>query len=353
MLLVGADLAKTLIPKGMLSVFHISCIMLILGKINIYVKLKPSSKKLSILMIKKILLSFFLCISHFSFAKNIALSFDDGLDPTTNPDAVLINNHILQTLKNENILAIVYPSISKIGGDDGLKIISEWGKQRHHIGNHGNLHLNLNKSDITLEQYLIDIEQGNQKFSNLQGFVPRYRFPYLKEGNTVEKRDGVRQWLKKHNYQSGAVSIDASDWYYNQLFIKYQKENDVNSLNKLKKAYISHLLNRAHYYDDLAVATLGRSPNHVLLLHVRAINSAWLKDIIQAFKSEGWSFIDTDTAYQDPIYKDQLEILPAGESIIWSIAKKQDVKGLRYPAEDAPYEYSNLEKFGLKISIEQ
>lgn len=301
-------------------------------------------------MIKKIVLSLCLCVSHVAFAQQIALSFDDGLDPANNPDACHINNDILNTLKQKRILAIVYPSVSKISTEKGLQMISEWGKQGHRIGNHGNLHLNLNKDDISLKNYLKDIEQGHQIFSTLPGFVPRYRFPFLKEGNTLEKREGVRQWLITHHYQSGTVSIDASDWYYNQLFLQYQQAQDQENLNKLKQAYLFHLLDRAQYYDNLAQQTLGRSPKHVLLLHVRAINASWLEDIIDLFKQQGWKFVDSDSAYQDSIYKIQPQTLPAGESILWNIAQIYGLESLRYPAEDAPYEYPNLKKFGLSVA---
>lgn len=301
-------------------------------------------------MLKTIILSLCLGVSNIAIAKSLALSFDDGLDPLTNPEARQINDDILSTLKKNRVHAIVYPSISKIGGKEGLDIISKWGREGHRIGNHGNLHLNLNKDEVNLSDYLKDMQQAHEAFSSLNGFVPRYRFPFLKEGNTQEKRDGVRKWIADHNYHSGAVSIDASDWYYNQLFLKYQQENDQSSLDKLKQAYIFHLLDRAKYYDDLAIQTLGRSPKHILLLHVRAINAAWLEDIIFSFNKQGWTLIDSDTAYQDPIYKIQPELLPAGESIVWNIAQIYGVKNLRYPAEDAPYEYSNLRKFGLSIT---
>lgn len=298
-------------------------------------------------MFKKIIFSFCIGLSNTAIAKSLAFSFDDGLDPSTHVEAQKINDDILSVLKQNKIHAIIYPNLSKIGDTEGLKIIANWGKQGHRIGNHGNLHLNLNKNEVNLSGYLEDMQQAHQVFSALDGFVPRYRFPFLKEGDTREKRDGVRKWLSHHSYQSGAVSIDASDWYYNQLFMKYQQENDQVSLNKLKKAYIFHLLDRAKYYDNLARQTLGRSPKHVLLLHVRAINAAWLEDIISSFKKQNWEFIDSDTAYQDAIYKIQPKLLPAGESILWSIAQIYGVKNLRYPAEDAVYEYANLEKNGL------
>lgn len=306
-------------------------------------------------MLNKILIRCFLVLCAVSTqinAKSVALSFDDGLDPSLDPNAQQINQQILKTLKHYKIKAILYPSLSKIGGNQGLSLVAKWGQHGHRIANHGNLHLNLNKSHVSLDAYLHDIQQGHDAFSTLDGFVARYRFPFLKEGDTLQKRDGVRGWIKAHRYQSGAVSIDASDWYYNQLFVKFQRNNDSQSLEKLKQAYIFHLLDRAKYYDGLALETLGRSPKHVLLLHVRAINAAWLKDVIEAFQHEGWQFIDSDSAYQDPLYAIEPQALPAGESILWNIAKIYAVPNLRYPAEDAAYEYAHLKNMGLDIQLQ-
>lgn len=151
-------------------------------------------------------------LSSTSWAKSLALSFDDGLNPAVDAHAGQINQQILATLQQHQLHAIVYPSLSKIGATAGFALIEQWGQHGHSIGNHGKLHLNLHHASVTLEQYLQDITDGHQAFSQLHGFVPRFRFPYLKEGNTAEKRAGVQAWLNQHQYQSGAVSIDASDF---------------------------------------------------------------------------------------------------------------------------------------------
>lgn len=109
------------------------------------------------------------------------------------------------------------------------------------------------------------------------------------------------------------------------------------------------MLARADYYDQLALRTLQRSPRHVLLLHVRAINAAWLGDILLAFQQQGWQWIDSEYAYRDPLYQIQLYSVPAGESILWRIAQVYGVASLRYPAEDSVYEIAELAKFGLMV----
>jgi len=40
-------------------------------------------------------------------------------------------------------------------------------------------------------------------------------------------------------------------------------------------------------------------------------------------------------------------MLPAGESIIWSIAKSKGDQSLRYPGEDGTYEDKRMKKLGI------
>ncbi len=281
-------------------------------------------------------------------AKQLSFSFDDGLNPDTNPDAIAINNALLAQLRQSNLQAIIYPSLIKLGGSAGLQLVAQWGMQGHAIGNHSEWHLSLNKADMSAADYIDGIAGAERQLQNLVGWTARYRFPFLKEGDTRQKRDAVRDWLNDRGYRSGAVSIDASDWFYNIRYLAYEKAGDTGSLVRLKKAYIRHLLDRAHYYDELGKKTLGYSPKHVILLHTNKINAQSLADIISAFKGHGWEWIDTEIAYADSLYKQQPDVIPAGESIIWSIAKKKGNTTLRYPAEDAPYELESLKRFGLK-----
>jgi peptidoglycan/xylan/chitin deacetylase (PgdA/CDA1 family) len=62
------------------------------------------------------------------------------------------------------------------------------GEQGHQIGNHSELHLNLNKDSVTSQQYIDGIQRAEHVFQPLKGWTARYRYPFLKEGNTLEKR---------------------------------------------------------------------------------------------------------------------------------------------------------------------
>ena len=181
----------------------------------------------------------------------------------------------------------------------------------------------------------------------LPTWVPMLRFPYLKEGDTRDKRDGMREWLRDHGYRAAPVSIDSSDGYYNQRYLALQAAGRSEPVKRLRRAYVRHLLDRAAYYDNLARAVIGRSPAHVMRLHTNALNAAALPEVIEAFRNKGWHFVATRTAFEDALYTMQPMTLPAGENIIWALAKERGVDGLRDPPEDAAYERPLLQRQGL------
>jgi len=85
----------------------------------------------------------------------------------------------------------------------------------------------------------------------------------------------------------------------------------------------------------------------VLLLRTNGINAQFLPDMIAMFRSNGWTIISPQQAYQDPLYRATPKVLPAGESIPWSVAKQAQLSNLRYPAEDDVYEKPILDRLGL------
>jgi hypothetical protein len=169
----------------------------------------------------------------------------------------------------------------------------------------------------------------------------------LKEGNTAEKRDAFRAFLDSNSYKAGPVSVDASDWYYSQRLSDRLKQHPNADTLPYRDAYLRHLYDRAQYYDGLSRTVLGRSVAHVLLLHHNLINALFLKDVIQMFKEKGWRLIDSEVAFKDPVYGMRPDTLPAGESILWALAKQNGVPGLRSPGEDDVYEKPILDRLHL------
>ena len=285
----------------------------------------------------------FAMVSAASVAQTLSLTFDDGLNPDKQPRAEQWNQAILNSLKNAGIQSMVFPALDRIGGDAGLALIQQWGEQGHAIGNHTSKHRSLASAQVSLADFIGDVNEADEVLSALPNWVPMLRFPYLKEGDTVEKRDGIREWMAANGYRAAPVSIDASDWYYNQVYGAWLEAGDAAKAEQVQAAYIEHLLDRAQYYENLA----EHSPAHVLLLHTNQLNADIIAEVIKAFQQRGWEFVSPQQAFNDPLYISTVNSLPAGESIVWAIAKIRGVEGLRYPAEDSVYEEPSLKALGL------
>jgi len=86
-----------------------------------------------------------------------------------------------------------------------------------------------------------------------------------------------------------------------------------------------------------------------LLLHHNVLNGMFLTDLLRMFEGKGWQLVDAEQVYTDPIFEVHPEALPAGQSLIWSLAKATGrFDGvLRYPGEDGAYEAPRMDALGL------
>ena len=84
------------------------------------------------------------------------------------------------------------------------------------------------------------------------------------------------------------------------------------------------------------------------MLHHNLAAALFVDDLIALFKEKGWKVISAEEAYRDPIFENQPKNIPAGEGLIWALAKEsgQFESVLRYPAEDSTYEKEQMDALG-------
>lgn len=280
----------------------------------------------------------------------ISFTFDDGsINDILNYKLEKWNQLLLDNLKKHNLKAILFSTGENKTSDKGKYVLSSWNDAGHKIANHTFSHPNFNNKKITLDNFKLELIKNDSIIKKYSNYYPYFRYPYLKEGNTEEKINGFRQYLKDKGYKNGYVTVDASDWYIDSRLVKRLKENPQANILGFKNYYIGHLYNRAIYYDFLSYQLTNRRINHVLLLHHNLAAALFLDDLIQFFKENGWEVMDAEKAYQDEIYKEEPNSVPAGESLIWALAKesKKFTNSLRNPAEDGEYEKSKMDKLGF------
>jgi peptidoglycan/xylan/chitin deacetylase (PgdA/CDA1 family) len=287
-----------------------------------------------------------------SFARKPAPQFSITMDDFhwNNPVKLTAperNQAILDALQANSIKAALFVVGRNIDNAEGKQLLSHWDKAGHLIGNHTYSHRNYNTSEIA--EYQQDILRAETLLKEFPRFQKYFRFPMLKEGDTAAKRDGMRTFLSQHGYRVGHVSVDNSDWVIDQRLTARLKKDPAADLKPYRDFYLEHMWDRAVYYDSLAQQVLGRSVKHTVLMHFNLLNGLFLGDLIAMFKTKGWEPISAREAFTDPVFSAKPKVLPAGESIVWSLAKEKGTiaMSLRYPAEDGEIENARMDKLGL------
>ncbi|MDF2455151.1 MAG: polysaccharide deacetylase [Cytophagaceae bacterium] len=280
----------------------------------------------------------------------ICLTFDDGsVADMPGYDSQKWNYLLLQHLRENKVQAVFFAMGKALNNEKGRQVLDRWDEDGHMIANHTYSHQSYHSAESTFENFSADVLRNDSLIKDYKGYTKLFRFPYLKEGNTEEKRDSFRVFLEKQQYRNGYVTVDASDWFINSRLIKHLKENRNPNTEAYKKFYLDHIWERANYYNELSLKLNGRQINHSLLLHHNLAAALFTDDLINMFRSKGWEVIDASEAYKDEIYKKKPNTIPAGESLIWALAKENGAYEsiLRYPAEDSKYEEPKMNKLGL------
>jgi len=259
------------------------------------------------------------------------------------------NAAILDVFQKHSTKAALFVIGRNIEADQGKQLLSAWNKAGHMIGNHTYSHQSLNAPNTDVKAYEADILRAEELMKDFSRFRKYFRFPALKEGETAAKRDELRAFLAAHGYRTGHVTIDNSDWAIERRLIARLEKDPSADVKPYRDFYLEHMFARADYYDQLARRTLGYSVKHTLLVHFNLLNALFLNDVIEMLRAKGWQLIDAEDAFSDPVFAAKPKILPAGESIIWSVAKEKGTIPMsqRYPAEDGAIEDARMNKLGL------
>lgn len=280
----------------------------------------------------------------------LSFTFDDGItDDMPGYTFAEWNSMLLGHMEAAGIKSVFFVKGHNKLDEKGQFLLQAWDDKGHKIANHTFNHPNYNKNETTYVLFRGEFLKNDSLIKKYTNYYPYFRFPYLKEGDTKEKIDSFRTLMKAHGYKNGHVTIDASDWYIDSRLKARLWQNPNADIEDFKQFYLDHLYDRAKYYEDLSFKLTGRHIKHTILLHHNLAAALFLDDLITMFKEKGWKVVDGEEAFKDKIYLENPSNVPAGESLIWSLAKETGKYEtlLRYPAEDSKYEKQKMDQLGL------
>jgi len=279
----------------------------------------------------------------------LALTLDD---PALSLGSVLkwqeANSRILKAISEKNVRAALFVCGMRVDEADGAKLLTTWDQAGHLICNHSYSH-KFYGPQTSYADFAVDFLKNEKVIAAYRHRTALFRYPFLKEGDTADKRDRFRALLKERSYRVGYVTIDASDWYVSQCFVDRLAKQPNAPIAPYRDYLVAHLLDRAAFYRQLALDVLGRDIRHTLLIHFNPLNALVLPEVMNAFEAAGWQWIDASLAFEDSVFRSQPQTLPAGESLVWALAKETGRldSRLRYPGEDDVYEKPKMDALGL------
>ncbi len=214
------------------------------------------------------------------------------------------NEAILRHLRDKGVQAMFFVTLRN-GADrpEGLALLKRLADGGQLIANHTVTHPDFNAATTTLDGFEREILGCDTVIGALPGYRKLLRFPFLREGAADAKRDGIRTFLREHGYRIGYVSIDTSDWVVDQKLRQALVSDPALDLTAWRALHLAGVWDNARAYDRLARLLYGRSVKHVLLLHHNLLNALFLGDVIDMFRSRGWTIVGPDEAFADPAYR--------------------------------------------------
>jgi peptidoglycan/xylan/chitin deacetylase (PgdA/CDA1 family) len=201
----------------------------------------------------------------------------------------------------------------------GAYALQLWARAGNPLGNHTYSHLDLTK--ISVEDFQREIRLNEPALELLM--PPKapsewkwFRYPYLHEGDTVEKRRAVREFLFDRGYRIAQTTIDWEDYLWNSAHARCLDKRDTQAIEWLRSSYVSEAERWIRVQRGFAKQVWGREINHVALLHLGSFSSTILPDLFKLLDREGFEIVTLEEAQRDPIYRDDPDIgVPGGGTL--------------------------------------
>jgi peptidoglycan/xylan/chitin deacetylase (PgdA/CDA1 family) len=237
----------------------------------------------------------------------VALTFDDlpaagSLPPGENRTKIATALAAeLKTLHLEGTYGFV--NAVKLENDpDAQQALRIWVDAGMNIGNHTWSHMPLTGN--TAEAFEQQIAQNEPALAQYAGTRDWhwFRYPFLWEGDTLEKRHAVRAWLKEHGYRTAQVTLDFEDYAWNDAYVRCSAKQDAASIAWLRQSYLQTaaeyiLLGR----EEQRIAFGCEIPN-VMLLHATPFTTLMLPDLAEFLRQQGFQFAALPDVEKDPVY---------------------------------------------------
>ena len=152
-----------------------------------------------------------------------------------------------------------FVNAKNIGGDqEKANVLKLWADSGFSLGNHTFSHMDLNAAGV--QAFEDEIVANESALQGLMGSRDWHwlRYPYLHEGDTLEKRHAIRKYLADHGYKIAQVTLDFGDYAWNNPYARCVAKQDTQAIAWLKSSYLSTASDDIALDRKLSVILFGR-----------------------------------------------------------------------------------------------
>jgi peptidoglycan/xylan/chitin deacetylase (PgdA/CDA1 family) len=248
--------------------------------------------------------------------RTVAVTVDDlpGAEPGTDhatgnlKELEKINHAIPAALRSHHVPAIGFVNEWKLQvpreRDARTALLQMWLDAGLTLGNHTYTHFDFQTTPLA--QYEDDTIRGEVVTRSLlaeHGQTEKYfRHPFLNTGPTAEAKAAFEAFLKDRGYRVAPVTVDVSDYMFNDIVGESIEKRDKKLGAKAKKEYLAYADTVFDYEEQASRDLFQREIPQVLLIHDSALNAEYLDALLAQLEKRGYKFISLDDALADPAY---------------------------------------------------
>lgn len=240
--------------------------------------------------------------------QEVAITFDDLPDHGPLPDGVTredVARKILAAFQEAKVPEVYgFINAGKLQDHpEDIRVLQLWREAGQPLANHTYDHMSLNSNPA--EAFEQNVEKNEAILQELMGKKHWHwlRYPYLNEGDTLEKRRAVRAYLKDHHYKIAQVSLDFEDYAWNGPYARCSDKKDDKAIAWLKESYLSTASDYMKLGRQMSQQLFRRDIKYVLLMHIGAFDAEMLPQLLAQMKQQGFKFITLEKAEKDSAYK--------------------------------------------------
>jgi len=215
-----------------------------------------------------------------------------------------ITRELLAVLARHRVTAVGFVVWERVDSEADRHILQMWLDAGHELGNHTGGHADLTR--LGRDEWIADAERGRAGLSAFLGSRGRtlrfFRYPYLRQGDTIEKAEGVRTWLAKTGQRPLPATVDPPDYSFEEAWVEARRAGDEHRLDVIGEddRAATRLVWRRN--EAIARELFGRAVPQVLLVHATEIGAAQWDSILSDIKASGGRFATADEVLSDPAF---------------------------------------------------